>query len=144
MHSDDRFDQYESGSKMDNMYTLGDRPVSGKDTNGIKTDGGFLPSPNSSKPSSAFEFSPEYRAWRNRNTVMGVKSYGRHGSYDGPRLTKLVDFLDACKVPILTFVFFLSMGLVTGSLEMAGIGTLGLFLFTLTYLLVRLFAPPSA
>ncbi len=75
---------------------------------------------------------------------MGFKNYGRHGgTYDGPRLTKLIDFVDACKVPIFTFALMLVMGLANGSLLMLGIGMLGLSLFTLTYLLVLLLQPPA-
>ncbi len=125
-----------------------DCPMSGKVTTGFKIDGGSSLSPigvNTERPpkaSSAFEFSPEYRAWRDRNTVAGIKYYGRYGVYDGARLSKLVDFLDACKVPILTLSFLCVAGLVIGSLSMIGIGALGLLLFTLAYLLVLLLRPP--
>jgi hypothetical protein len=74
---------------------------------------------------------------------MGVKYYGRNRVYDGPPLTKLIDFVDACKVPIITLAFILVSGFAIGSLSMLGIGTLGLFLFALVYLLVFMFRPPS-
>jgi hypothetical protein len=90
------------------------------------------------KQTSVFDFSPEYRAWRDKNTVVGIKYYGRRGAYDGPRLTKLADFLDACKVPIITFVSIFFMGFTTQSLPMVGIGALGISLFTLVFLLLQL------
>ena len=74
---------------------------------------------------------------------MGIRYYGRNNNYDGPPLTKLIDFLDACKVPIFTFSYILIMGIMGDSLFMLGIGTLGLSLFTLAYLLVLLFRRPA-
>ncbi len=72
---------------------------------------------------------------------MGLKNYGRYGVYDGPRLTKLIDFVDACKVPIFTLAFILIAGFANGSLSMIGIGALGLSLFALTYVIVLVFSP---
>jgi hypothetical protein len=93
--------------------------------------------PAQNSGSSVFEFSPEYREWRDRNTVMGIKYYGRNRVYDGPRLTKLSDFVDACKVPIVVFAFCLVMGLV-GIFELLAVGTLGLSLLALVYLILFL------
>ena len=84
---------------------------------------------------SALDFSPPYRAWRDRKTIVGIRYYGRYGVYDGPPLTKPIDFLDACKVPIFVVLSTLLTGLAGGSLSMVCIGTFGLSLFSLAYLL---------
>ena len=136
---------------MDQRIESIDNPMSGKvtTTTDLKIDKSASSTPNmvtpdgTRKDSSAFEFSPEYRAWRDRNTVAGIKYYGRYQGYTGPRLSKLVDFLDACKVPIITLAFLLIAGLAINSLSIAGIGALGLLLFTLTYLLILLIRPPA-
>ena len=135
---------------MHSTYDVSERPLSGKEETGVNQGVSASSTPNlvqnsgSSKKSSVFDFSPEYRAWRDRNTIAGIKYYGRYGVYDGPRLTKLADFVDACKVPIFVFSFLFISGITfMGSGLMVGIGALGLFLFSLVYLLILLLNPPA-
>jgi hypothetical protein len=154
MYSDNQYDQLksrQSNAPVDNpVLQTGVRPMPEKAATDPNLDKSTSSAPSlfptviNSRISSAFELSPEYRAWRDRNTVMGLKYYGRYGVYDGPRLTKPIDFFDACKVPILTLSSLLIAGLAIDSLSMFGAGALGLLLFAMTYLLVLLLRPNEA
>ena len=69
---------------------------------------------------------------------MGIRYYGRYGVYDGPRLVKLIDYLDACKVPIVVCAFLFLTGVAVGAFPFIGVGALGLSLYILVYLFIRL------